>query len=281
MATESWNSCKGVLRVLCSFCVVGVATGYPYCYSNLQYVATVVLCYVGQVWGLWMYTRESFCLNCWCHLLIVLWSNSSQGPCFCHCQIQVLLLIYLQHSVENQANPNSVNALNLRDASMKCLETDLFKKSSFRCRKEKPQYPEKTASMDWKPNAQTAPGLWIEPGPIGAECQGSSVQIKWSSRHPKLPSDDLNFTACHPGADPRMVRISTAPPPFWQINHANSAYFRLFLGYFRVISSIRSPLLDLGPPFLHILDPPLSSVGRPDVLPLNLSWTLRTFSTSF
>ena len=21
------------------------------------------------------------------------------------------------------------------------------------------------------------------------------------------------------------------PPPFWQINHANSAYFRLFLGY--------------------------------------------------
>ena len=32
----------------------------------------------------------------------------------------------------NQANPNSANALNLRDASMKCLETDLFKKSSFR-----------------------------------------------------------------------------------------------------------------------------------------------------
>ena len=29
----------------------------------------------------------------------------------------------------NQANPNSANALNVRDASMKCLETDLFKKS--------------------------------------------------------------------------------------------------------------------------------------------------------
>ena len=46
-------------------------------------------------------------------------------------------------------------------------------------------------------------------------------------------------------------------PPFWQINHANSAYFRLFLGYFRVISATRPPLLDLGLPFLHILDPPL------------------------
>ena len=38
-------------------------------------------------------------------------------------------------------------------------------------------------------------------------------------------------------------------PPFWQINHANSAYFRLFLGYFWVISTTRPPLLDLGPPF--------------------------------
>ena len=52
-----------------------------------------------------------------------------------------------------------------------------------------------------------------------------------------------------PGADLRMVRIGTGPP-FWQINHANSAYFRLFLGYFQVLSATR-------PPFLHILDPPL------------------------
>ena len=58
------------------------------------------------------------------------------------------------------------------------------------------------------------------------------------------------------GADPRMVRIGTGPP-FWQINHANSAYFRLFSGYFRVISATRPPLLDLGPSFLHILDPAL------------------------
>ena len=58
------------------------------------------------------------------------------------------------------------------------------------------------------------------------------------------------------GADPRMVRIGTGPP-FWQINHVKSAHFRLFLGYFRVISAIRPPLLDLGPLFLHILDPPL------------------------
>ena len=58
------------------------------------------------------------------------------------------------------------------------------------------------------------------------------------------------------GADPHMVRIGTGPP-FWQINHANSAYFRLFLGYFWVISATWPPLLDLGLPFLHILDPPL------------------------
>ena len=70
----------------------------------------------------------------------------------------------------NQANPNSANALNIRDASMKCLETDLFKKSSFRCRRENRRTRRKPAeaSMDWKPNAHTAPGLGIEPGPIGA-----------------------------------------------------------------------------------------------------------------
>ena len=68
----------------------------------------------------------------------------------------------------------------------------------------------------------------------------------------------LNLIKLHEsGADPRMVQISTAPPPFWQINHANSTYFRLFLGYFWVISATRPPLLDLAPPFLHILDPPL------------------------
>ena len=38
-------------------------------------------------------------------------------------------------------------------------------------------------------------------------------------------------------------------PPFWQINHANSVYFRLFLGYFQVISATWPPVLDLGPPF--------------------------------
>ena len=50
------------------------------------------------------------------------------------------------------------------------------------------------------------------------------------------------------GADPRMVRIGTGPP-FWQINHANSAYFRLFLGYFRVISATRPPLWISASPF--------------------------------
>ena len=59
-----------------------------------------------------------------------------------------------------------------------------------------------------------------------------------------------------PGADPRMVRIGTGPP-FWQINHANSAYFRLFLGYFGVISATRPPLFTYSgssPVILHPKD---------------------------
>ena len=54
----------------------------------------------------------------------------------------------------------------------------------------------------------------------------------------------------------------SAPPPlFFLTGHANSAYFRLFLGYFGVISA--TPPLDLAPPlfFLHILDPPLCPVS--------------------
>ena len=38
-------------------------------------------------------------------------------------------------------------------------------------------------------------------------------------------------------------------PPFWQINHVNSAYFRLFWGYFQVISAIRSPFWISAPSF--------------------------------
>ena len=44
---------------------------------------------------------------------------------------------------------------------------------------------------------------------------------------------------------------SAPAPPFWQINHANSAYFRLFLGYFQVISATRPLLLDLAPLFTY------------------------------
>ena len=40
-------------------------------------------------------------------------------------------------------------------------------------------------------------------------------------------------------------------PPFWQKNHANSAYFRLFLGYFRVISAIRPPVWISVPLFTY------------------------------
>ena len=37
-------------------------------------------------------------------------------------------------------------------------------------------------------------------------------------------------------------------PPFWQINHATSAYLRLFLGYFQVISANQPPFWILAPP---------------------------------
>ena len=37
---------------------------------------------------------------------------------------------------KNQANPSSANALNLRDAAKKQLQTDLSEKPSFRCRRE-------------------------------------------------------------------------------------------------------------------------------------------------
>ena len=72
--------------------------------------------------------------------------------------------------METKQIPIVQNALNLRDASMKCLETDLFKKSSLRCRRENRRTRRKPAeaSMDWKPNAHMAPGLGIELGPIGA-----------------------------------------------------------------------------------------------------------------
>ena len=49
------------------------------------------------------------------------------------------------------------------------------------------------------------------------------------------------------------------PPPFWPINHANSAYFRLFLGYFQLISATRPPFLHLGPLFTYPGSAPVSS----------------------
>ena len=52
--------------------------------------------------------------------------------------------------MENQANPNSANALDLRDAFMKCLETDLFKMSTFRCRREKPDNLEKKCRSKYR-----------------------------------------------------------------------------------------------------------------------------------
>ena len=65
----------------------------------------------------------------------------------------IYLLVYLFITfVGNQANPNSTNALNLRNASMKCMETDLFKRSSFRCRRETRGPGENLRKQVWTAN---------------------------------------------------------------------------------------------------------------------------------
>ena len=71
-----------------------------------------------------------------------------------------------------------------------------------------------------------------------------------------------------------------APPPFWQINHANSAYFRLFLGYFRVISATRPPFWISASPFYISWIRPCNllqklSAGSPPVGGKNLQCCLK------
>ena len=59
------------------------------------------------------------------------------------------------------------------------------------------------------------------------------------------------------------VWYESALAPLLKRNHANSAYFRLFLGYFQVISATQPPPPPFGscpPPFLHILDLPLQII---------------------
>ena len=51
----------------------------------------------------------------------------------------------------------------------------------------------------------------------------------------------LHTGSCRPPTDIERRFHTRGSPPFWQINHAISAYFRLFLGYFWVISAIRPP----------------------------------------
>ena len=90
----------------------------------------------------------------------------------------------------------------------------------------------------------------LHPYKNGSEIGGAGRGVVWAPKGPLF---------CGPCSiptrgDPRMVRIGTGLP-FWQINHAHSAYFRLFLGYFRVISATWPPPFRSQPPFLHILDP--------------------------
>ena len=49
-----------------------------------------------------------------------------------------------------------------------------------------------------------------------------------------------------------QVWSESAPTPFCQINHANAAYFRLFLVYFQVISATRPPPFGSCPPPFYI-----------------------------
>ena len=68
-----------------------------------------------------------------------------------------------------------------------------------------------------------------------------------------MPLVAMVYAVRDAGADPCMVRIGTGTPLLTD----KSCKFSLFLGYFGVISATQPPLLDLGLPFLHILDPPL------------------------
>ncbi len=56
---------------------------------------------------------------------------------------------------------------------------DLFKKPSFRCRRKTRVPGEKPveASLDWKPNGHTAPGLGIKPGLSGPQRGGSTAAL--------------------------------------------------------------------------------------------------------
>ena len=87
----------------------------------------------------------------------------------CSCRVVIYLFI---HNIwtESQANPNSANALNLRDAS-KHLETDLWKEPSFQMQEGKLEVPGKPmeASLDWKPNAHKYWDRRSNPGLIGAK----------------------------------------------------------------------------------------------------------------
>ena len=62
-------------------------------------------------------------------------------------------------------------------------------------------------------------------------------------------------------------------PPLWQINHANSAYLRLFLGYFQVISATR-PSFESRPPHFYIswIHPWVSQVPKSGQIVLTTPW---------
>ncbi len=53
----------------------------------------------------------------------------------------------------------------------------------------KPGEKSAEASMDWKPNARTAPGLGIEPGLSGARCHGRTGTPPPSPINSKHPTN--------------------------------------------------------------------------------------------
>ena len=95
----------------------------------------------------------------------------------------LVYLIYFIHSAESQAKPNNAYALNLRNASMKQPEADLFKKPSFRCRMEFGRTREKPteASLDWKPDVRKYRDRESNPGLIGAK----QKKIRYANLLPK------------------------------------------------------------------------------------------------
>ncbi len=97
----------------------------------------------------------------------------------------------------NQASllwqPYSVYKHCFPEGPSELIERNKLKKSSFRCRRKTGVPGEKPAeaSLDWKPNGHTTPGLGIEPGLSGPRRGGSTATL------PASPDFTMSKRCCY------------------------------------------------------------------------------------